>query len=256
MLGGVRPASDVRTAFRLLADGLSQAEVARRTGVSRATIRDWSRAGQAAVLARRPDRPSSLPCAICPAVAALPGPTYAYLLGQYLGDGYLSPNGSSLRMRVTCSDAYPDIMRECADAMARVSGVPVHFVRKAGCTDVGATWRHWPCVVPHGPGAKHTRPIVLAGWQRAMVIDDHPGPFVRGLLHSDGCRVLNRVVVRGREYAYPRYFFTNLSADIRHLLLDACERLGIAARHSSSVTVSVARREAVARLDAIVGPKA
>ena len=33
---------------------------------------------------------------------------------------------------------------------------------------------------------------------------DHPKEFLRGLIHSDGCRVLNRVNGKG----YPRYFFT------------------------------------------------
>jgi len=252
----VRPASDVRTAFRLLADGLTQAEVARHTGVSRATIRSWSRAGEAAVLSRRPAESPSVPCAECPEAPVLPRPAYAYLLGQYLGDGYLSPNGAALRLRVTCCDAYPGIMRECADAITQVSGRPARFARKVGCTDVSATWRHWPCVLPHGAGPKHARPIVLRPWQRAAAIDEHPGPFVRGLIHSDGCRVLNRVVVRGKPYAYPRYFFTNLSADIRGLFLDACARLDVAARHSSPITVSVARRASVTRLDAVVGPKA
>lgn len=50
-------------------------------------------------------------------------------------------------------------------------------------------WHHWPCLFPqHGPGRKHERPIVLEHWQREIV-EQHPGPFLRGLFHSDGCRV-------------------------------------------------------------------
>ena len=83
---------------------------------------------------------------------------------------------------------------------------------------------HWPDLFPQmGPGRKHERPIVLAPWQREIV-DAHPWPFVRGLIHSDGCRTVNRFKTRlpsGRvaEYAYPRYFFSNLSADIRGAVL-------------------------------------
>ena len=33
--------------------------------------------------------------------------------------------------------------------------------------------------------------------------------FIRGLIHSDGCRVTNKVW--GGKYEYPRYFFTNHS---------------------------------------------
>ena len=116
---------------------------------------------------------------------------------------------------------------------------------------------HWPCLTPqHGRGLKHKRPIVLEPWQRRFVLEIRPDLFVRGLIHSDGCRVINRVTVRGKQYTYPRYFFNNESGDIRALFIDACERLGVSARHNNHNSVSVARRESVAILDRIVGPKA
>jgi hypothetical protein len=65
---------------------------------------------------------------------------------------------------------------------------------------------------------------------------------------------MNRVVTRGKRYEYSRYFFDNESDDIRNLFIDACTRLGVNARHNRS-SVSVARRESVAILDRIVGPK-
>src|SRR5215208_1119924 len=56
-------------------------------------------------------------------------------------------------------------------------------------------------------------------WQ-TVIIERAPQAFLRGLIHSDGCRTVNRFKTRlpsGRiaEYAYPRYFFSNRSADIR-----------------------------------------
>jgi hypothetical protein len=97
---------------------------------------------------------------------------------------------------------------------------------------------------------KHTRSIVLADWQQEMV-DRFPAPFLRGLIHSDGCRVLNWV--NGKPY--PRYHFTNESSDIRALFGRACDRLGIEWRQNNRKNLSVARRESVARLDEFVGPK-
>ncbi len=49
------------------------------------------------------------------------------------------------------------------------------------------------------------------------------GQAARGLIESDGCRTVNRFKTKlpsGRiaEYAYPRYFFSDTSADIRGLL--------------------------------------
>jgi hypothetical protein len=91
------------------------------------------------------------------------------------------------------------------------------------------------------------------------MVDKHAEELIRGLIHSDGCRVTNKIRrrVKGQEraYEYPRYFFTNASDDIRELFTDALDRLGIAWRQSNPRTISVARREAVARLDEFVGPK-
>jgi hypothetical protein len=90
-------------------------------------------------------------------------------------------------------------------------------------------------------------------------VDVHPGPFLRGLIHSDGCRMTNwtQRIVAGelKRYEYPRYFFSNRSTDILGLCCAALERLEIAYRRPKLDQVSVARREAVAALDAWVGPK-
>ena len=114
---------------------------------------------------------------------------------------------------------------------------------------------HWPCFVPqHGPGKKHDRQISLTDWQQELV-DNHTGHFLRGLFHSDGCRVTNRVTRRGKTYQYPRYLFSNESVDIMQLCQDSLDKLGIEWRMCRPNMLSVARRDAVAELDRHVGPK-
>jgi len=49
--------------------------------------------------------------------------------------------------------------------------------------------------------------------------------------------------------------FDNKSADILQLCGQTLDRLGVAWRFSKPNTISVARKEAVARLDEFVGPK-
>ena len=82
---------------------------------------------------------------------------------------------------------------------------------------------------------------------------------MRGLFHSDGSRFTNPVVRHlksgPKRYTYPRYMFTNESADIRDICTAALDRLGIAWRYSRPNTLSVAQRDAVAALDRHVGPK-
>lgn len=128
-----------------------------------------------------------------------------------------------------------------------------------GATICTVAWKHWPCLLPqHGAGRKHERPIVLHPWQRA-ILEDHPGPFLRGLFHSDGSRVRNWAtqIVAGekKRYDYPRWQFTNYSEDILGLCTWALDLVEVAWRRSSRTHVSVSRREAAARLDALIGPK-
>ncbi len=56
-------------------------------------------------------------------------------------------------------------------------------------------------------------------------------------------------------YEYSRYQFSNKSADILRLCGEALDRFAVAWRFSRPDVISVARREAVARLDEFVGPK-
>ena len=128
-----------------------------------------------------------------------------------------------------------------------------------GCVNVQSNWQYWPCLIPqHGPGRKHERPMVLEDWQR-QILATSPGPFLRGLFHSDGCRVRNwtRRQVGGdwKRYDYPRWQFSNRSADIRELCCRALDLVDIPWRQSNKVTISVSIRPGVARLDELIGPK-
>lgn len=109
------------------------------------------------------------------------------------------------------------------------------------------------------------RKIELQPWQRTIVVAN-PGlfargllHFARGLLHSDGYRGLNRVRARHADgdhwYEYARYIFTNESSDILRLCGETLDSSGSLGASPGRNAISVARREAVARLDEVVGPK-
>ena len=189
------------------------------------------------------------------------GADYVYLLGLYLGDGALPP--ANPQLRITLGSEYPGIIVACAEAMERISPNKVS-IRKQNvgeCFQVYSGWKRWPLLFPQcGPGRKHTRSILLAPWQWELV-RHHREQFVRGLIHSDGCRTVNRFKTKlpsGRvaEYEYVRYFFSNLSADIRGLFCTVCEELGIRWTQSNHRNISVSHRDSVAKLEEIVGPKA
>jgi len=185
---------------------------------------------------------------------------YAYLLGVYLGDGWLSSSRQSWCLSIALDTAYPGIIESCRTAIGTVNGGRSPWVIPdpggKNCVRIGSGWKRWPCLFPqHGPGRKHHRNIELAGWQRDIA-EARPGALLGGLIHSDGWRGLNRVYVKGRWYEYPRYQFSNRSDDIRRIFTDTCDLIGVRWRRWGRYHISVARRESVAKLDEFVGPKA
>ncbi|MEU4086783.1 helix-turn-helix domain-containing protein [Streptomyces aureus] len=250
-------------AITLLRGGAKNADVARRLGVPLGTIGYWKHLDRA----ERGECPGrhDPQCPRCHG-RDLDARAYSYLLGLYLGDGHISHYSEHRvpNLMITCCGSWPGLMDLCEQAMRAVfPDNSVCRVRKSGCSNVKVYSKHLPCLFPqHGPGRKHERPIVLADWQQEIV-DAHPWEFVRGLIHSDGCRVTNwttRVVGGERKrYEYPRYFFTNVSDDIRQLYTGTLDRLGVAwthcTRHGNPYNISVAKKASVALLDAHVGPK-
>lgn len=243
-----------RHALTLLGDGRSLNAVSKETGISRAAIRAWQ------VRIEPLPRMNQTPCAGPRDLAA-----YAYLLGLYLGDGCISPHPrGGYYLRIVCADAWPGLIEQCRAAVLAVRpSDKVYVLQRQGCVAVTSYGRHWTCLFPqHGPGKKHERRIALEDWQQEIV-DSHPWEFVRGLIHSDGCRVTNWTtrMVGGvkKRYEYPRYFFTNKSDDIRKLCTDTLTKVGVQwtvlARGSDPFNVSIARKESVALMDAHIGPK-
>ena len=182
------------------------------------------------------------------------GPGYSYLLGLYLGDGMLTKLPKNVwRLRIFQDSRYTELVRRCGTAIWAVSDLLPKRVSTAGCTEIYSLWKHWICLVPqHGPGPKHLRAMRLADWQSRLVAH-YPQEFIKGLVHSDGCRVVNRV--QRRRYEYVRYFFWNHSDEIRQLFVDACSQIGVESRPSNRYQISVAKRDSVAILESFIGPK-
>ncbi|WP_415837765.1 hypothetical protein [Smaragdicoccus niigatensis] len=175
-------------------------------------------------------------------------------MGLYLGDGYVSKEARTWKLRVTLDTAYPGIIDECGAAMEAVfPGKHAHIWArtKANCVDVSTCSNAWPLLLPqHGPGRKHERQIVLEGWQERL-LEGCNEEFVRGLIHSDGCRV----VANDRGVRSVRYHFSNASTDILSLYCGALDALGIPWTHPSKRDIAVYRKAATRRMDEFVGPK-
>jgi hypothetical protein len=186
------------------------------------------------------------------------------LLGCYLGDGSVAhPSRNGWELRLSCDQRYADIMDEirAAAILTFPNARPTSY---ASSTSGSALVRiSHPAIAQafpqHGAGRKHLRRIALADWQMKLTHRE-PEALIRGLVHSDGCRVENRFRTKLRsgrvaEYHYIRYFFSNLSTDIRSIFIEHCELLGIRVTQSNHRNLSVSHRDGVAILEEIVGPK-
>ena len=246
----VRSKRDLDLAIELLGHGLPAAEVARTTGIPRSTVRDWA-------CGRGMSHPRDTDCSMHD-FSVLNPTAYAYLLGIYLGDGCISRHPRGVwRLRVTLDASYPMIVAECAAAIGAVTGREPNVGTRKGerCVDVSSYWKHWPCYLPqHGAGPKHMRPIVLADWQR-KIATLCVRPLLRGLIHSDGTRIV-ATERKGRSVRLaPRYGFSNRSEDILEIFRAACELAGVHATRAGRWQIAVYSKAAVARLDEFVGPK-
>lgn len=238
---------------QLMSEGLSDRRIAMLTGIPHPTVRRW----------RHRDHPPGRRSHHF-AWRVRDNYAYSYLLGCYLGDGtvaHASRNGWELRL--SCDQRYVDILDEirAAAALTFADARPTTFASAVGGSAL-VRISH-PGIAEafpqHGPGRKHLRRIALADWQ-AELTHREPEALIRGLIHSDGCRTENRVRTtlpsgRAAEYHYIRYFFSNLSADIRSIFVEHCELIGIRVTQSNRRNLSVSHRDSVAILERIVGPK-
>jgi hypothetical protein len=244
---------EYKSAKELFDAGLSTYRVAKLTGIPVSTVRYWRRLGRPPLApAPRPDlrgwRPPD-------------DDAYCYLLGLYLGDGCVARPGLNPRLTISLDARYPGIVATAVDAIrAVVPDAEVCGREARGCSIIGVSHPVWMAAFPqHGPGRKHERPIRLVRWQRELT-GTHPGALLKGLIHSDGSRVVNRFKTKlpsGRlaSYEYVRYFFTNYSEDIRGIFCEHCDLLGIRWTQSSFKNISIANRPSVVLLDEFIGPK-
>jgi hypothetical protein len=148
---GMHSRYEVERVLSLVAEGLNDCQISRTTGISRRTILDWRHGRVPGESAMRAASPRSCPrCEGGP----LGEPAYSYLLGPYLGDGWLSRDPRANRLRIVQDARYPHLIRLATASINHVRDGKgkVGTARKAGCIEIYASWQHWPCLFPqHGP---------------------------------------------------------------------------------------------------------
>lgn len=207
----------VNEAKKLKESGLNWSRISRQLGVSRSTLREWFS-----------EQKRYVPKLRCEEFELSYffskfedcndfRKAYYYLLGQYLGDGYISRNGRSYALRISATTKYVDIIAEIKEKMSIILPENSIYVTKcAGCESVTVNSKKMPVIFPqHGIGKKYTRLIKLSEWQMKY-FEENSKYLARGLFHSDGC-FYKAESNKNRHY----YVFTNNSYDI-HMIFQKC----------------------------------
>lgn len=206
-----RRREEIATVVELWRGGHRKRRIAQLTAIPRSTVRDWirRRAGVA-----QPAEATDLKSVQWgfESLHQHQFPAYVYLLGMYLGDGYIARYPRAYVLRIFLHRNQRDIAERVGRAINTLLprnrvGVVDHHGSAVAVTTYSQAW---PALFPqHGSGRKHTRRIALEPWQRNLVS--------------------------------------------LQLFAWACDLLGVRCRRSNQVTISIARRPDVGRLDAIMG---
>jgi len=224
----MRTRTEYDKAKALLDAGHNQCEVARRTGIPRGTIKDWITRGFC------PQNAGVGKHLILDAASHLNETeerraAYAFVLGEYLGDGCVRKLNGTLRLGIYNDKKYEALNQLIQSKLQLV--FPKNKTNRitgggGNCWEIYVYSNNIPTLFPQmGPGKKHTRKIELAPWQ-LEIVDAYPHEFIKGLFYSDGC-IYDHKHDSGR-YAYRCYSFTNRSKDIADYLSRSLAQIGIA----------------------------
>ena len=252
----MRTIEERRRILELYNNGLNHSEISRAINISRTTIRDIIKkySGEVSNLEKELNREITYNLNCNSPLAK----DYAYILGVYLGDGYIDKLPRTERFRIFQDVKYTDIIKRESEALQRLlPNNKINLINHGqGCKAICIHSTKLSEIFPqHGIGRKHDRLIELENWQRE-VIKKYPKQFIRGLIETDGCRYISSQY-KGKDYV--AYQFTNKSKDIINLCCNALEYIDIKyivnKRKAGAYDVRVYRQKDVAFLDTFIGPK-
>jgi hypothetical protein len=153
---------------------------------------------------------------------------YSYVLGLYLGDGYIDlhiPKYHVYKLRISQDTKYPMMIKEQQESIHMLlnTNVNVQYSRTSNCATIYAYKKDLPLYFPqHGAGLKNTRNVELTPWQRAIV-NEYPWEFIKGLIQTDGCYYTQHQSGK----LYDMYSFFNTSRYIINDFLWVCNLVGL-----------------------------
>lgn len=180
---------------------------------------------------------------------------YSYILGLYLGDGYINKTARTYRLRIALDKKYSQL-----NSFAKMNlqtlfpSNKIGIINFKGHINLSVFSNKLPLLFPqHGSGPKHLRSIVLDEWQKAVLDEIET---LRGLFHSDGSFYKETI---SQKYVYERYLFTNKSNDIQKIFQEYCSRINISfdvqTKKDGVINTRISKKNDVNKLKQLIGIK-
>ena len=209
-------------AKKLYSNGYNKVQISKKLNIPRGTINDW--------LLERTDLKKTSLLEFDPKNYIISNNLqyeYSYILGLYLGDGYICKTSRTYKLRIGLDIKYNNINNLINNKLQilfpknKVYKLKIKNKIKSKFTmiELSVHSNLLPFLFPQiGKGKKHDRSIELTQWQFEILDTKW---FVMGLFHSDGCYYFNK---KSNTYYYS---FSNLSKQIIDLFQESLNILQI-----------------------------
>jgi len=179
---------------------------------------------------------------------------YNFILGLYLGDGNISRNKMSYKLRIVQDSKYKNSIKEICKELKYFFGKNTTIQNSQGCKIITIHDKNLPLYFPqHGVGKKHNRKIELVDYQTENI--DYES-LLKGLWISDGSFYK---AILSEKYSYERYNFTNKSVDIISLFEECLRKIDV--RYTKDVRkdlvwrIQIQKKSEVDKMKKVVGIK-
>jgi len=249
----MRTIQEYEMVCKLHKDGYNQSVISSKTNIPRSTVKDW--------LNKKPkffneeNKKSFIKEEIIKNKEL--HDSYSYILGLYLGDGYINECKRTFRIRVFLDKKFSKLNEMVNSNFKKI--FPNNSVCMVEQKDTNGIYfsvynNELPIVFPqHGLGKKHDRIIKLIKWQKDILAISC---FLKGLIHSDGCFYSEKI---SNKYLYERYMFSNKSIDLHELFQDICNKLNIEYDFQNKGDgvwqTRISKKNSVKKLKQIIGTK-
>jgi transcriptional regulator with XRE-family HTH domain len=244
-------------ALKLYNEGLNLSKISKKLGISRSTIRYWT-SGKLKNNILKLENFNPEKYIIENKIESV----YSYVLGLYLGDGYINKQGRTYKIRFFLDGKYKtlnDFVRKNLSLLFPKNSIGTLKTKKINSTDtsmeiISCHNNYITSLFPqHGPKKKHQRSIILEEWQLKII---EPSYLLTGLFHSDGSYYLNNKTKKNE------YSFSNYSLEIIQIFKNCLEHYNVSnfickTRINKNIKyqIFVTKKESVEKLNSLIGTK-